>query len=110
MQTNYFKVMVPKEEARFGTLPATPWNFTGHLGTLQATLSNVNFQLTRFGTSPVFPHIGRFCVSRVRDFTILLSSRFWEFFSPPPSSPIMPSALSGATALSGILVPAVFFF
>ena len=55
MQTNYFKVMVPNEEARFGTLPATPWNLTGHLRTLQATLSNVNSKLTRFGTSPVFP-------------------------------------------------------
>ena len=47
--------MIPKEEARFGTLPATPWNFTGHLGNLQATLYNVNFQPTRLGISPVFP-------------------------------------------------------
>ena len=50
-----FKVMVPKEEARFGNLPATHWQFTGRLGSLQAAVYTVNSQLTRFGNSPVFP-------------------------------------------------------
>ena len=50
-----FKVMVTKEEAIFGNLPATHWKFTGRLGSLQATLYTLNTQLTRFGNSPVFP-------------------------------------------------------
>ena len=56
--------MVPKEEARFGNLPATHWQFTGRLGSLQAALYTVNSQLTRFGNSPVFPLLSDFVTNQ----------------------------------------------